>query len=128
MESAGLPVGDADIIDAMLGEPGLMQYFSEKRGHTAIICEHEGLAGEFIRLAPKIGLCVPDDLSIVGIDSTGFCNELRPSLTAVNQPLSKMGERAAELLVQAMQPGDHRTEEVVFPCGFDVRESTSPAK
>jgi LacI family transcriptional regulator len=94
-------------------------------GYTAALCFHDGVAGQVYELAAERGVRIPEDLSVVGFDSTSFCDGLRPTLTSVIQPLKAMGQQAAEMLVglirgEAIDPSD-----TVFPCGFQVRESVA---
>ncbi len=96
------------------------------RRYTAVITSHDGVAGFLIPAAEARGIRIPEDLSIVGFDSTSYCNELRPTLTSVRQPLQVLGEHAVDLLVQSIRGELTDPPQLTFPCGFDVRESTSP--
>ena len=53
----------------------------------------------------KMGLSVPDDVSIVGYDGIDFCQMLRPKLTTMRQDAERMGELAAEELARAVEEG-----------------------
>jgi LacI family transcriptional regulator len=103
------------------------RYLSAGPRHTAIIVHADGLASEFINAGPKYGIRIPEDLSIIGFDSTGFCDELRPRLTSVSQPLFDIGWRAAEQLMHCITNGKPDPLELVVPCGLDVRGSTTTA-
>ncbi len=45
------------------------------------------------------GLRFPDDVSAIGIDDSGICGILQPTLTSIHQPLSGMGEEAARYII-----------------------------
>ena len=53
----------------------------------------------------KMGLSVPDDVSIVGYDGIDFSQMLRPKLTTMRQDAERMGELAAEELARAVEEG-----------------------
>ena len=53
----------------------------------------------------KMGLSVPDDVSIVGYDGIDFCQMLRPKLTTMRQDAERMGELGAEELARAVEEG-----------------------
>ncbi len=93
-------------------------------GYTAVICHNDDLAASVIKTSTAIGLKLPEDLSIVGFDSSSFCNELRPRLTSVLQPLSRIGELAIDLLVQVIGGHTDAPQHLVVPCSLDVRDST----
>lgn len=106
-------------------ERNVLREYLAKPKHTAVICFSDGLAADFIQMGTEAGLKLPDDLSIVGFDSTAYCNELRPELTSVSQPLQKIGESAIEVLVKRINGELIEPMELVLPCGLDVRNSTA---
>lgn len=128
MVRLGLPMGDADIIDVRRDRKALHAYLAGKPSHTGVIVHADGLAADFIRVAPEHGVSVPQDLSVIGFDSTEFCDELRPRLTSVAQPLYDMGASAVDLLMRAISDPNTAPLELVLPCSLDVRESTAEAR
>jgi LacI family transcriptional regulator len=128
MARLGLQSGDDDIVEVELSENVVDNYLASDRPHTAIVCNNDGVAAHFINRAPDHGVRIPEDLSIVGFDSTSFCDELRPGLTSVSQPLFSMGESAIDQLVGLIADDWSGPSEVVFPCGLDIRGSTKSIK
>ena len=127
MARRGLPLCPSDVIDVRRGRKALHAYLAAKPPHTAVMVHADGLAADFIRIAPQHGIRVPEDLSVIGFDSTEFCDELRPRLTSVAQPLYDMGASAVDLLMRAISEPNTDPLELVLPCRLDVRESTAPA-
>lgn len=67
---------------------------------TAVICGNDVLAvGAMVR-ARKMGLSVPDDVSITGFDDLEIASITSPPLTTVRAPHQEMGREAAKILVQ----------------------------
>jgi DNA-binding LacI/PurR family transcriptional regulator len=128
MSRAGLPVSDDDIVDVRKGREELHEYLAAGPRHTALMSHADGLAADIIRTAPRYGLSVPKDLSVIGFDSTEFCDELRPTLTSIRQPLFEMGSKAVERLIQTIAGEASESLDSVLPCQLDVRESTGPAR
>lgn len=124
MAAHGLPTSNDDVVHIDPERQVMDAFLCEGPIHTALICYNEGVAGEFIQRAAHFGVRIPEDLSIVGFDSTSFCNEFRPRITCISQPIKEIGRTAIELLVGVMRGDPEANREVVFPCGFDVREST----
>lgn len=93
--------------------------------HTAVICWSESCAGRFLSQCLRNGVRVPQELSVVGFDSTSYCNSTVPKLTAVRQPIIEMGALSARLILQALE--GKKIAELVYtlPCDFDIRESTA---
>ncbi len=95
---------------------------------TALIASSETLAASILTVANEVGLNVPRDLSVVGFDSTEYCDGLKPRLTAIRQPLRRMGSGAVDLLIAQINDFPIENKHLVIPCGFDIRESTSTVR
>ena len=106
---------------------GIRNYLAQNQRATAIIAQNEQYAVDIMGLAKESGLGVPNDLSVVGFDSTAFCDHQTPPLTAISQPLHLIGETAVDLLVQWIEGHIPDPLERLLPCGLDVRGSTGPA-
>ncbi|MHB8638092.1 MAG: LacI family DNA-binding transcriptional regulator [Fimbriimonadaceae bacterium] len=123
MERLGLPVRDGDL--ACLGNDETFDVTTlVARGNTAVIAFNDGHAAAIMRAADAAGIRVPEQLSVVGFDSTSYCNELSPRLTSVFQPLSEMGGLAMDLLTQVISDRSIEPSHLVVPCRLDVRDST----
>jgi len=72
------------------------------------------------------GLRIPQDISIVGFDSTSACLNVDPPLTSVQQPIIAMARRATRILVSMIADKGFTPQQIVFPPQLDVRGSTSP--
>lgn len=93
--------------------------------HTAVFAWNEHIAGRILERARALGVEIPSELSVVGFDSTPYCDTTLPRLTAVRQPIREMACFAAETLL-AMIRGDLPDRLVhLFPCRLDVRDSTA---
>lgn len=75
----------------------------------------------------EAGLRVPEEVSIVGIHDAEIAELVRPRLTTVQMPLTRLGARAIELL-SATPPADPIHEVVGQPMRLVVRDSTGPAR
>jgi DNA-binding LacI/PurR family transcriptional regulator len=120
----GLTASDDDLIDTRHDHVGLHTYLSQRPSHTAVIASNDEIAAAFTKNAKCHGLSIPEDLSVIGFDSTGYCEEQRPALTSVSQPLATMGRSAVDLLVQSINGQAPDPPVVMFPCGLDIRGST----
>src|SRR5271166_2523686 len=98
------------------------------RDFTAIFCFNDIAAIGAIRALKDAGLTVPGDVSVVGFDDIQSAAYSTPSLTTVRQPLTEMGQRGAQILLQRI--ADREAEypaEIVMAPELVVRESTGPA-
>jgi LacI family transcriptional regulator len=69
---------------------------------TAVVCGNDVLAlGAHIEAA-ALGIPVPRDLSIVGIDDLEFASHLSPPLTTLSGPATEMGRLAARQIMSRL--------------------------
>ncbi|SFL71101.1 LacI family DNA-binding transcriptional regulator [Halanaerobium salsuginis] len=66
---------------------------------TAIICHNDEVAIGLIQSLVRLGLQVPADISICGIDNIRLSHFYNPALTTVNIPNKKMGRQATKILL-----------------------------
>lgn len=102
------------------------KWLSDPDRGTGIVLRTENLASHIYVAAEKMNLKVPQDFSIVGFDSTEFCETLSPRLTAIHQPIRDMVYEAVSLLIRRIEGDETGTRTHLFPCGLDIRESTAP--
>ncbi len=72
---------------------------------TAIFAGCDLLAAGVLQEILEQGLKVPDDISVVGFDDT-YAPNLAPPLTSVAQPMSEIGQVAAQLAIDALTSED----------------------
>ncbi|MCW5942242.1 MAG: LacI family DNA-binding transcriptional regulator [Fimbriimonadaceae bacterium] len=93
--------------------------------HTALFAWNERVASEILKRCRETGVSVPGDVSVVGFDSTPYCDTTSPRLTAVKQPILEMAGQATRVLLDMIEGTTPDPRLVVFPCSLDVRDSTS---
>jgi LacI family transcriptional regulator len=96
------------------------------RRPTAGLGWNDGLAIQMLELLPTMGVRVPEDFSIVGIDDSPESLISTPSLSSFRQVLPVLGRRAATLLMDRIEDHSLPDEVVRFQPEFMVRESTCP--
>nr|WP_267901562.1 substrate-binding domain-containing protein [Caproicibacter fermentans] len=128
MEKCGLTVreelvahGDymADCADKFVG------YFI-REGATAIVCASDLLAHGVLRELYRMGLRVPDDVSVAGFDDLPLASYTTPSLTTIRQNRLAIGKNVCMVMEQIMN-GNHVNRLLLMP-ELVVRESTGKPK
>jgi len=109
---------------------GVREYQGPNRPHTALAVFSETYAGAILDHCLDLGIRVPEDLSVVGFDSSPFCDTTTPRLTAVSQPVERMAYEATVHLVRLINAEAEgvtlaSTNSTIYSCGLDVRESTA---
>jgi len=95
---------------------------------TALFCFSDEMAIGALDAVRSRGLACPADVSIIGFDDIRFARYLAPALTTIAQPMSEIGRRCVELLIQIIG-GQLTTPSIItLPHHLVVRASTGPAR
>ncbi|MFC8518735.1 LacI family DNA-binding transcriptional regulator [Streptomyces sp. NPDC057257] len=91
---------------------------------TALVCDDDKLAAGAYKAARRLGLRIPDDVSVTGLDDLALATALDPELTTVRLDAELFGERGMRALLAVL---DGRTPEGGdIPVELVVRGSTAP--
>ena len=80
-----------------------------------------------MRLATRLGISVPKELSIVGFDDISLARQIFPALTTIRQPLGAMAREATLALIEGSRGRPREAGLDVIPATIQIRESTGPA-
>lgn len=90
---------------------------------TAILCDDDILAAGACKAVRRLGLRVPEDISVTGFDDLALASAVEPELTTVRLPAERVGERGMAALLAVL---DHRPpEEGDLPVDLVIRDSTA---
>ncbi|AQZ61838.1 Transcriptional regulator, LacI family [[Actinomadura] parvosata subsp. kistnae] len=93
---------------------------------TAIFATNDGQAIGVYHAAHRLGLRIPDDLSVVGFDDLPSMRWAIPPLTTVRQPLSQMAAAATRMLLQLANGEELAQSRIELATELVVRDSTAP--
>lgn len=69
----------------------------------AFVFANDQMAVGALQALERRGVRVPDDIAVTGFDGIPLSRIVRPSLTTVRQPMVRLGEQAAELLIDRLR-------------------------
>jgi LacI family transcriptional regulator len=127
MQNVGLEVQADDVVVWSRDANEFNAWSAQTTDHTAIFAWNEGLGAAILDRAREQQIAVPSELSVVGFDSTRFCESTVPRLTAANQPIREMAAMAAQILLDQIEGKSPSIQDIRFACTLDVRDSTGPA-
>ncbi len=129
LEEAGLRDSDHLVEDGTGGAEGAVEparkLLDSPFKPTAIVCYNDMTCLGVLRVAGEMGISVPGQLSLVGIDDLFFTPYLTPPLTTVRQPRREMGVQAMELLFALLANEQNLQQTVTVQGELIVRSSTS---
>jgi LacI family transcriptional regulator len=106
------------------GYQAAMSLLQRTREFTALMAFNDASAIGAIRAIQDVGLTVPGDISVMGVDDIQLAEFISPRLTTIRQPLKEMGAIAASTLLKRIH-GDEVPQETVLKPELVVRESTA---
>ena len=118
---------DSDDATPMLGYPYTKQLLARNKPFTALFAYNDISAIGAIRALQEHGLRVPRDVSVMGFDDIPGAAFHTPSLTTVRQPLNRMGEVAAQSLLERIEGKKDYPAEIAIEPELVIRESTALA-
>ena len=96
-----------------------------KRAFTSLLAFNDASAIGAIRALSDAGLQVPRDVSVIGFDDIPQSSFTVPRLTTIRQPLSSMGELAAETLLEKITGTNGAPSLIKIAPELVVRETTA---
>ena len=81
------------------------------------------MAAGALRALREARLSVPGDVAVVGFDDVPLAAHTQPELTTVRQPLDRMAQAVAELLLRRIAAPSARIKPVICPTELVERRS-----
>lgn len=111
------------------GREAAHQLLSRRQRPTAVFASNDDMALGVLAAAQRLGLAVPNELSVVGFDDSPMAALVWPPLTTVRQPVVEMARAAVEMLVSGPRadtapPADDADLHKVLRHELIVRDST----
>jgi LacI family transcriptional regulator len=106
------------------GEHACAAIVLRKDKPDAVVCYNDMVAIGFMGAARALGVSIPGDLSVVGIDNIPFGRFTSPALTTVDTQSELLGEEGMRLLLRRIGGDDSATGHVLVEPRLVLREST----
>lgn len=90
----------------------------------ALFCIGDQAAFAAVVTAMEMGIRVPDELSVVGVDDISYTTMIHPYLTTMAQPCAELGRTAFKMLMSLVREEPLGSMEVILPHKLIEREST----
>lgn len=95
---------------------------------SAVFCHNDAMAIGAMQEAKRLGLQVPQDLSVVGFDDIQFAQYCDPPLTTICQPRYEIGRQTMLMMLELLKGRDVQAGSMLLDTHLVVRESAGPPK
>lgn len=127
-QEAGLDWNDEYLVPTIAsiegGQDSFMQLMAQKRQPSAVLAVSDAMAIGVVSAAKQANLRIPQDLAVIGFDDIPLAELMSPALSTVNQPVTEKGRLAADLLISALEEGQHKAQHFVLPTTLILRDTT----
>lgn len=127
----GLPVRpehlvQVDTLSMQGGLHGMRELMQRGNGLTAVLCANDMTAIGALRGCNELGIRVPEDLSLIGINDIPNIRYVQPKLSSIHVPLEEMGKVAVRVLADRISGGHTLPIKVSLPYHIVERASCAP--
>ena len=123
---AAMRDGTVDFLCVPMEHIGRMKLYEEKleyiKAHTAVFAVSDVYAIELLYFLQGHGICVPEDMSVVGFDNIAQSAQVYPGLTTVGQDVKERARLALEELAR-LKEDLTGGKEILLPVSLVIRES-----
>lgn len=96
------------------GFDGTRKLLEEYKDIDTIFYSSDVMAFGGIKYLLRNGYKIPKDINVLGFDNIDICSFIEPELTTVAQPISKMGEEGAKLLLKIINKEKVENKNIVM--------------
>jgi LacI family transcriptional regulator, galactose operon repressor len=105
------------------GYVAAQQLIAARRAPTAVFAANDAMAVGALSAFRERGLRVPDAIALTGFDDIPISRYITPRLTTVNVPITQLGRRAFDLLVNGLADSSDQQRHEILPTTLVIRES-----
>lgn len=108
------------------GSELIADHLADRGSVTAIIALDESSAEQAAAAAEKLGLRIPEDISVIGYQNSGSAEAHMRNISSIDSKSETVADMALMLMVAALN-GRNVTHSIKVPCTYNERRSTAPA-
>ena len=102
----------------------LEQYLSPHPKPGAIACANDEMGIAAMQALESRGLKIPGDVTVTGFNGFEYRRYAKPLLTSIKSSAREMGIAAAEMLIERVENGAFKTNEILLPISLLLSDST----
>ena len=129
LENAGLEFNpewyvSIPTIDYTLAYSATLQALTADPVPDAVLACSDVYAAATINAAKSLGIRVPEQLSVIGVDNVEASRMTHPTITTIAQPGFQMGQQACSILVEKISNPELPARHILLSTELIIREST----
>jgi len=131
MQCAGLDIPEQDLVHVVTDDPmealgPVTEFLRRPDRPTAVVVRNDVTAMVTVQVAKSLGIKVPQDLSVIGMNDQPEAETTDPPLTTVAIPRQELGRCAMEMLLAVAEGSFGEFQSRALDCRLVVRNTTAP--
>lgn len=126
LDAAGLPYDETLVAHGDFGQDSgakcMTELLDRRPDLDAVFAASDPMAVQAVRVLRAAGRRVPEDVAVVGFDDTDLARHADPPLTTVHQPIDRMGQEMARLLLAQLN-GHQVPRPIILTTHLEIRGS-----
>lgn len=114
-----IEINSFNIADAYTG---MKEWLKKNKDCTAVFAISDNMAMGAMKALREAGKRIPEDMAVIAIDGIEASEYMNPVLTTICQPMEKMGNEAAKLIVDIIS-GKNAHKHVIVPTTLRMGET-----
>lgn len=128
LREANLPGAEEPAVYGNPSDLATVSAFMASRKPDAIVCPNDHTAAQLMACLNHLGIQVPLDVKITGMDDVKYASLLQTPLTTIHQPCSAIGAAALMAMLDRVERPDELARDLMIEFQLVVRKSSgSPA-
>ena len=108
------------------GQAGMQAILRAPHPPTAVFAANDRMAIGAIQIAQQLGLAVPGDLAVIGLDDIEVSEYLFPALTTIRQSFQEMAAQCVQLLIEMLKGSPPAHNKLILEPALVIRTTTAP--
>ncbi len=129
LRDAGIDVQPSLIVEgdwsATSGQEAMAALGKLDERPTAIFAQNDRMAMGVLHAARDLGIEVPSQLAVIGVDDMPLASYFDPPLTTMKQDMHRIGQEAIRMLLDIIQKENTSPQQLKLSADLVVRKSTS---
>ncbi len=126
MNARQVPFDQVNAVTLDAGNQTAVRAMMRTHNPDALVCANDRIAGRLMHTLKKLGVRIPADVRMVGIDDVDYAQLLPVPLTTYRQPTRQIGEVALSMMLTRVASPDLPARDTRLRCELIVRESCGP--
>ena len=123
MNARRIPFEQVNAVTLDPGNQTAVRAMMRTHNPDALVCANDRIAGRLMHTLKRLGVRIPADLRMVGIDDVDYASLLPVPLTTYRQPTMQIGEVALSMMLTRVAQRDLPARDTRLRCELIVRES-----